>query len=365
MEREVLVVGYDGAALTDIAGPADVFDGANRACAADRAGGGSGGVDRARGVGDGGGHGERSGGLDQVGDGAGRGWRPGVRGGYRVRLAAVGGGFSVTGGLRVEAEDLREVTGAVDTVLVVGGFTFAEAARDVELLHHLRRVAAGARRVGSVCTGAFVLAAAGFLDGARATTHWAYCDRLAADHPAVDVVPDAIYVQDGRLVTSAGVTAGIDLALALVERDHDAALARLVARWMVVFLQRPGGQSQFSVRSRVPPVREPGLRAVLDAIADDPAAGWTVEEMARRAAMSARHFARVFPRRVGVSPARYVERVRVEAAANVLESGDEGLDVVARRTGFGSAETLRRAFLRVLGVTPGGYRDRFRTTGAA
>ncbi|MEU4442260.1 DJ-1/PfpI family protein [Actinosynnema sp. NPDC050801] len=318
VEREVLVVGYEGAALTDIAGPADVFDGANR-----------------------------------------------VRGGYRVRLAAVGGGFGVTGGLRVEAEDLREVSGGVDTVLVVGGFTFARAARDAELRHHLRRVADGARRVGSVCTGAFVLAAAGLLDGARATTHWAYCDRLAAEHPSVDVVPDAIYVQDRRLVTSAGVTAGIDLALALVESDHDAALARLIARWMVVFLQRPGGQSQFSVRSSVPPVREPGLRALLDAIVDDPAAAWTVERMARRAAMSPRHFARVFPRRVGVSPARYVERVRVEAAAGVLESGDEGLEVVARRCGFGSAETLRRAFLRVLGVPPGGYRDRFRTTGMA
>ncbi|WP_447002808.1 GlxA family transcriptional regulator [Saccharothrix isguenensis] len=322
MEREVLVVGYAGTTMTDVAGPVDVFAGATAA------------------------RGER-------GDG------------YRVRLAAVGGGFEVSGGLRMEAEDLRDVSGGVDTVLVVGGFGFTEAARDAELLHHVRRVADGARRVASVCTGAFVLARAGLLDGVRATTHWAYCDRLADEHPSVRVVPDAIFVQDGRVATSAGVTAGIDLALALVERDHDAALARLVARWMVVFLQRPGGQSQFSVRSRVRPVREPGLRAVLDAISDDPAAGWTVEEMARRAAMSARHFARVFPRRVGVPPARYVEQVRVEAAAGLLESGDEGLDVVARRTGFGSAETMRRAFLRVLGVTPGGYRHRFRTTGAA
>lgn len=350
MEREVLVVGFDGAALTDIAGPADVFDGANRACAADHAlledPRGDGSDDRAREDRD------RAGG-DQARDG------------YRVRLAAVGGGFEVTGGLRMEAEDLRDVSGGVDTVLVVGGFTFADAARDQELLHHLRRVAGGARRVAGVCTGAFVLAAAGMLDHARATTHWAYCDRLAAEHPSVRVVPDAIFVQDGRLVTSAGVTAGIDLALALVEQDHDAAMARLIARWMVVFLQRPGGQSQFSVRSLVPPVRETGLRAVLDAIADDPAAGWTVDGMARRAAMSTRHFARVFPRQVGVSPARYVERVRVEAAATALESGDEGLDVVARRAGFGSAETLRRAFVRVLGVTPGCYRDRFRTTGAA
>ncbi|QFZ21752.1 GlxA family transcriptional regulator [Saccharothrix syringae] len=318
MEREVLVVGYEGATLTDIAGPLDVFTGAGRVC-----------------------------------------------GGYRVRLAAVGGGFAVDGGPRLEAEDLREVSGGVDTLLVVGGFGYAAAARDAELLAHLRRLAAGAGRVAGVCTGAFVLAAAGLLDGARATTHWAYCDRLAAEHPAVEVVPDAIYVRHGRVATSAGVTAGIDLALALVEHDHGAALARLVARWMVVFLQRPGGQSQFSVRARVPPVREPGLRAVLDAVADDPAADWTVTAMARRAALSPRHLARVFPLRVGTSPARYVERARVEAAAGALERGDEGLDVVAKRSGFGSAETMRRAFLRVLGVPPGAYRDRFRTTGAA
>ncbi|MDQ2583818.1 GlxA family transcriptional regulator [Saccharothrix yanglingensis] len=318
MQREVLVVGYDGAVLTDIAGPVDVFDGAGKVC-----------------------------------------------GGYRVRLAAVGGGFAVSGGLRMEAEDLRDVAAGVDTVLVAGGTAFEAAAADPELRRHLRRVADGARRVGSVCTGAFVLAGAGLLDGARVTTHWAFCDRLAAENPSVEVVPDAIHVRDGRVVTSAGVTAGIDLALALVEQDHGARLARLVARWMVVFLQRPGGQSQFSVRSRVPPVRERGLRDLLDAIADDPAASWTVEGMARRAAMSPRHFARVFPRRVGVPPARYVEQVRVEAAAGVLESGDEGLDVVARRCGFGSAETMRRAFQRVLGVTPGGYRHRFRTTGAA
>ncbi|MBB5954078.1 transcriptional regulator GlxA family with amidase domain [Saccharothrix tamanrassetensis] len=317
MEREVLVVGYRDATLLDIAGPVEVFNGAAKVC-----------------------------------------------GGYRVRLAAVGGGFTASG-IRLDADDLREVTGPVDTLLVVGGGGFRDAARSAELLGELRRLAGTARRVAGVCTGAFVLAAAGLLDGARATTHWAYCAELARLHPSVEVVPDAIFVCDGRLTTSAGVTAGIDLALALLERDHDATLARLVARWLVVFLQRPGGQSQFSVRSRVPPVREPGLRAVLDAIADDPAGDWTVREMARRAAMSPRHFARVFPLQVGTSPARYVERARVEAAAGVLESGDEGLDVVARRTGFGSAETLRRAFQRVLGVTPGGYRDRFRSTGAA
>jgi transcriptional regulator GlxA family with amidase domain len=317
VEREVLVVGYEGATLLDIAGPVDVFNGAAL-----------------------------------------------VNGGYRVRLAAVGGGFTASG-LRLDADDLRAVDGPVDTLVVVGGPGTEQAARDPELLGHIRRLAGPARRVASVCTGAFVLAAAGLLDGVRATTHWAFCEQLATDHPRVEVVPDAIFVCDGRLATSAGVTAGIDLALALLERDHDAALARLVARWLVVFLQRPGGQSQFSVRARVPALREPGLRAVLDAIADDPAAPWTVETMARRAAMSPRHFARVFPQRVGMPPARYVERARVETAAGLLEAGDEGLDVVARRSGFGSTETLRRSFLRVLGVTPGGYRHRFRTTGAA
>ncbi|MEU5692165.1 DJ-1/PfpI family protein [Actinosynnema sp. NPDC020468] len=317
MEREVLVVGYPDATLTDVAGPVDVFEGARR-----------------------------------------------LRGGYRVRVAGVGGGFTASG-VRLEGVDLREVKGSVDTLVVVGGTGSFAAARDEVLVANLRRLAADARRVTSVCTGAFVLAEAGLLAGVRATTHWAYCAELAARHPDVEVVPDAIFVRDGRVVTSAGVTAGIDLALALVERDHDAALARLVARWMVVFLQRPGGQSQFSVRAAVRPVREVGLRAVLDAIAVDPAATWTVETMARHASMSTRHFGRLFTAKVGTSPARHVERARVEAAATLLEAGDEALDSVARRCGFGSSETLRRAFLRVLGVAPGGYRERFRTTGAA
>ncbi|GAA3886982.1 hypothetical protein GCM10022243_59690 [Saccharothrix violaceirubra] len=247
MEREVLVVGYEDAVLTDLAGPLDVFEGARR-----------------------------------------------VRGGYRVRTAAVGGGFTASG-VRLRVEDLRDVVGPVDTVLVVGGQGCWAAARDPELLGHLTRMARGARRVASVCTGTFVLAAAGLLDGARATTHWAYCARLAAEYPAVEVVPDAIFVRDGRTATSAGVTAGIDLALALVESDHDAALARLIARWMVVFLRRPGGQSQFSVRSDVPAVRDGGLRAVLDEVAADPTRSWTVDGMARLAAMSPRHFARGLP----------------------------------------------------------------------
>lgn len=309
----MVVVGYDDVALMDVAGPVEVFEGA---------------------------------------------------GGYRVRLATVGGGpMRATAGLRVLAEDLADVDGPVDTLLVVGGFGFEAAATDEVLIGHVRRLAAGARRVAGVCTGAWLLAAAGLLDGGRATTHWAFCAKLARLHPTVEVVPNAIFVRHGRITTSAGVTAGIDLSLALVADDHGQDVAREIARWMVVFLQRPGGQSQFSVRSSVPTVRSEGLRVLLDAIAADPTAAWTVADMAHRAAMSTRHLARVFPRQVGLPPAQYVERARVEFATGLLDSGDEALDVVARRSGFGSPETLRRAFQRVIGVSPGGYRSRFRTTG--
>ncbi|MET1073779.1 MAG: DJ-1/PfpI family protein [Umezawaea sp.] len=312
--REILVIGYDDVSLLDVAGPVEVFDGARRA------------------------------GAD-----------------YLVRLASVGGGpMRATAGLRLITEDLAAITGPVDTLLVVGGF--GSDSIDDDLVAHLRRLAGTARRIASVCTGAAVLAEAGLLAGGRATTHWAYCRRLALRHPDVEVVPDAIFVRHGRVTTSAGVTAGIDLALALVADDHGQDMAREIARWLVVFLQRPGGQSQFSLRAQVPAVRSEGLRVVLDAIAADPASPWTVAAMADRAAMSARHLARVFPREVGVPPAQYVERARVEFAASLLDSGDEALDVVARRSGFGSPETLRRAFQRVVGVTPGSYRARFRTT---
>jgi len=313
----VVVVGYDDVALLDVAGPVEVFDGARRGWGAD----------------------------------------------YRVRVATVGGGpMAATAGLRLLTEDLADIAGPVDTLLVVGGFGSQAAVDDVVLVGHIARLAGTARRVAAVCTGAGLLAAAGLLDGGRATTHWAFCGELARRHPEVEVVPDAIFVRHGRVTTSAGVTAGIDLSLALVADDHGQDVARAIARWLVVFLQRPGGQSQFSVRSSVPAVRTEGLRVLLDDIAADPAAAWTVADMADRAAMSTRHLARVFPREVGLPPARYVERARVEFATELLDSGDEALDVVARRSGFGSPETLRRAFQRVIGVSPGGYRSRFRTT---
>ncbi|MBO3751758.1 helix-turn-helix domain-containing protein [Streptosporangiaceae bacterium NEAU-GS5] len=267
--------------------------------------------------------------------------------------------LDVTGPLEVFA-----VATAPDVLLLPGSADVEAAATTPALLDQVRRLAAGAEQVASVCAGAFVLAAAGLLDGHRAATHWALASDLARRYPAIQVDADSIFVRDGRIITSAGISSGIDLALALVEEDHGPALARQVAKYLVVFMQRPGGQSQYSVRlrARARPADDP-LRRVLDAIAADPAADHSVGEMAARARLSPRHLGRLFHVETGLSPAEYVGLARVEAARSLLERGDEGLDVVARRSGFGSPETLRRAFSRTLGVTPAAYRARFRTTG--
>jgi transcriptional regulator GlxA family with amidase domain len=205
-----------------------------------------------------------------------------------------------------------------------------------------------------------VLAAAGLLDGRRATTHWAFCAELARGWPAIRVEPDAMVVRDGPVATSAGVTAGVDLALALVEEDHGADLARLVAKWLVMFLQRPGGgQSQFSVQAQDQPPGGDPLGALLRDITGRPAADFSVPAMAGRLSMSPRHFSRVFARQTGVSPGRYVERARVAAARARLEAGDDGVETVARQSGFGTAETMRRSFLRELGIPPSACRARF------
>ena len=318
---EVLVVVYDGVQFLDAAGPVEVFDGAARALGG---------------------------------------------GGYRVRLASAGGRDVVTSsGVRLGVHaDLAGVRGGLDTLLVAGGWGYPGAAADRELTGAVRRLAAGARRVGSVCTGAFVLAGAGLLEGRRATTHWAFCADLARACPAAAVEPDAMFVRDGPVATSAGVTAGVDLALALVEEDHGADLARLVAKWLVMFLQRPGGQSQFSVWSPGRPAAGDPLGALLADIAARPAADLSVPAMAGRLSMSPRHFSRVFARRTGVSPGRYVERARVAAARARLEAGDDGVETVARQSGFGTAETMRRSFLRELGIPPSACRARFARAGA-
>lgn len=214
-----------------------------------------------------------------------------------------------------------------------------------------------------MCTGAFVLAALGLLDGRRATTHWAHCADLARAYPGVTVDPDSLFVQDGRFITGAGISAGIDLGLALVESDYGPDVARRVARWMVVFLQRPGGQAQFSVWTEAALPVSRGLREILDAVVADPAADHSIAMMADRAAVSERHLVRMFHDQVGMTPARFVEQARLEAAKMLLATGDLGQGTVARRAGFGSADTMRRTFRRALGVSPSMYRSRFRTTG--
>ncbi|MEJ3651751.1 GlxA family transcriptional regulator [Actinomycetes bacterium KLBMP 9759] len=315
--HEVVIVVYDGVQLLDVAGPMEVFDAALRI----------------------------------------------TGGGYRVRLTSLDGTdvVSAAGARLGVAAPITEIH-EVDTLVVAGGWGFSAAASDPALIAQVRRLAARATRVSSVCTGAFVLATAGLLDGHRATTHWAFCEALRTTYPRVDVEPDAIFVRDGRLVTAAGVTAGVDLALAMVEHDHGAALARTVARWLVVFLQRPGGQSQFSTWTEAGACSDDALRKLVSEIATDPAADFSVPAIAQRLSVSPRHVSRLFRRELGTSPGRYVERARVEAARIRLESGRDSIDVVARRCGFGTAETMRRAFIRELNVPPSAYRERFATT---
>jgi transcriptional regulator GlxA family with amidase domain len=259
----------------------------------------------------------------------------------------------------VPSTSTAECRGAIDTLIVAGGFGVHDAIEDELLVHWVRAAARRSRRVASVCTGAFLLAAAGLLDGRRATTHWASCDELARRHPAVEVDPKPIFVRDGDVWTSAGVTAGVDLALALVEDDLGPDVPREVARWLVVFLQRPGGQAQFSSYLTSAPAARASLRELQAWISDNLDQDLRVEPLAARAAMSPRNFARAFRRETGVTPAAYVEALRVEAARQRLERFSEPLELVAERAGFGTPETMRRAFARRVGVAPADYRARF------
>jgi transcriptional regulator GlxA family with amidase domain len=247
----------------------------------------------------------------------------------------------------------------LDTLLFCSGRE-AEVAADARVIAWLREAALAARRAGSICTGAFVLAATGLLDGRRATTHWSYTDALRALHPRVRVEDDPIFVKDGPFYSSAGSSAGMDLALALVEEDlgHETALA--VARVLVLFLQRPGGQSQFSAQLAAQPAERHPLRELQAWLADHPGDDLSVEAMARRAAMSPRNFARVFRSELGLTPARYVEQVRIDTARRRLQQSADGVDRIAADCGFGTANSMRRAFVRHLGVPPSEYRDRFR-----
>jgi transcriptional regulator GlxA family with amidase domain len=260
-------------------------------------------------------------------------------------------------GLGLHAEPLPPVD-EVDTLVVPGGNGVWAAAEDEELVAWIAEAGRRARRVATVCTGTALAAAAGLLDGRRVTTHWARAERLARDHPELTVDADPIWIRDGRVWTSAGVTSGIDLALALVEDDLGREAAQVVARWLVVFLRRSGGQSQFASPVWSEPVERAPIRAAQELIHTAPAADLSVPALARHAGLSARHFTRLFHEEMGEPPGRYVERVRVGAARGLLEEGT-AVESVARRCGFGTAESLRRAFHRQVGVSPAVYRDRF------
>jgi transcriptional regulator GlxA family with amidase domain len=272
------------------------------------------------------------------------------------------GEISTSSGLHLRPDrTLAACRGAIDTLVVVGGEGVPGALRDESLVQWIARAASRSRRVASVCNGAFLLARAGLLDGRRATTHWGACEALQRRHPEVDVDPDAIFVKDGHIYTSAGVTAGMDLSLALVEEDLGRRTALEVARWLVLFLKRPGGQSQFSAQLSAQIAEREPLRDLQAWVADNLAADLSVPALAERACMSPRNFARAFRREVGVTPATYVEAARVEAARVALDGSQEPIESVARRCGFGTVETMRRAFHRRLGVGPSSYRERFLT----
>ncbi|MEU9878650.1 GlxA family transcriptional regulator [Streptomyces phaeochromogenes] len=316
--RTVLVVLFDGVQSLDVTGPVEVFTGADI----------------------------------YTGE-------PGET--YRIRTASLDGApVRTSSGLTLVPDHALAEAPAPHTLLVPGGR--GTRGPDPRVIDWLREHGPRADRLVSVCTGAILLAEAGLLDGRRVTTHWAYCDRLARDHPAIEVDPDPIYVRDGHVATSAGVTAGIDLALALVEEDlgRDAALS--IARYLVVFLRRPGNQAQFSAQLSAQTARREPLREVQHWITEHPGDDLCVESLAARARLSPRHFARAFQSETGMTPGRYVDTVRLEHARRLLEDTTDGVEQIARASGYGTPEAMRRAFIKTLGSPPAEYRRRFRPT---
>jgi transcriptional regulator GlxA family with amidase domain len=281
---------------------------------------------------------------------------------YDVRVAASSGGMvGSTSGLAIAVSDIARVRGPIDTLLVAGGDGVVTAAADASLIHHIRRLARTARRVASVCTGAFLLAECGLLDGKHAATHWNFCDALGTLYPHVLVERDPIFVRDGNVWTSAGVTSGIDLALALVADDHGASAAMTVARHLVVYLRRSGGQAQFSVPLAAQSVDSEPLRDLLAWIGEHLDADLTVAVLARHVHLSERQFIRVFTAHMRLPPARYVETLRLEAARRLLETTTCSVEQVARACGYRTPETMHRAFRRRLDITPLDHRRHFAT----
>jgi len=269
---------------------------------------------------------------------------------YRLRvIARAAGPVTSSSGVQLVAEAFPD--DAPDTLIVAGGWGTREASASPEILAYVRRAAGRARRVASVCSGAFILAAAGLLEGRRATTHWRRAAEFARAYPEIRVEPDRIFIRDGRVWTSAGITAGIDLALALVAEDLGEAVAKRAAQQLVVYHRRPGGQSQFSalIEADRPGSRFSPLLLWARERLDEPL---PVERLAARAAMSPRHFARTFAAETGMTPAKAIERLRLEASRERVESGSEPIEGVAARTGFGDPERMRRAFIRAFGQPP-------------
>ncbi|MFE9256672.1 GlxA family transcriptional regulator [Streptomyces sp. NPDC006879] len=320
-QRSVLVLLFEGVQSLDVTGPVEVFAGACAGREQDRA--------------------------------------P-----YEIRTATLDGRpVRSSSGLTLVPDLALHRASTPHTLLVPGG----QGTRNPppELIDWLRRHGPLPERLVSVCSGALLLAAAGLLDGHRVTSHWQICEQLARCHPEVDVDSDAIYVRDGRLATSAGVTAGIDLALALVEEDLGGQVAQTIARYLVVFLRRPGNQAQFSAQLAAQSARRDPLREVQQWITEHPEGDLSVEALALRARLSPRHFARAFRAETGVTPGRYVDQVRVEHARRLLADTAAGIAQISRDCGYGTPEAMRRAFVRTLGQSPTEYRRRFgRATGA-
>lgn len=280
---------------------------------------------------------------------------------YRVEILGLKrGAFRVSSGLRLYADHgFGDVGRGIDTLLIAGGMGTGAFVRDRKLLAWIRRQSRYVRRLASVCTGTFFLAEAGLLHGLRATTHWGACGELARRFPDVQVEPDTLFIREGRVYTAAGVTAGMDLALALVEEDHGRDVALAVARELVMFLRRPGGQAQFSAQLAVQLAEQEPLRDLQMYILENPGADLSVETLSRRVAMSPRNFARVFTRTTGTTPARFVASTRVEAARRLLEESSKDLETICSVSGLGTTESMRRSFIRLVGVTPRQYRERF------
>ena len=317
----MVVLGYPGVQALDLVGPFDVFTGATIYLAG-------------------------QGRFDE---------------GYSVTVVSRGGEPATTlTGLALVAQPLPDPREPIDTLVLPGGIGVDEACRNADTVGWIQIAAEHARRVVSVCTGSFLAAQAGLIDGCIATTHWAFADQMAREFPAVTVDPEPIFVRSSDKVwTAAGVTAGIDLALSLVEDDYGTEAAHTVARWLVLYLRRPGGQTQFAAPVWMPRAKRAPIREVQETIESEPGGAHSIPELARRAAMSPRHFTRLFTEEVGEAPGAYVERIRTEAARRQLEETDDTVTVIAIRCGFGSAETLRRNFVRRLGISPDQYRKTF------